>query len=62
MYDPLKHELFFKNSIELFQSIPGPEIEENPPQPTSYPKISQFLTSPPAPQNPIISMRQPQQS
>jgi hypothetical protein len=52
MYDPMKQKLFFKYAIEVFQSIPGPEIEENPPHPTIYPKISQFPTSPPAPRNP----------
>jgi hypothetical protein len=62
MYDPLKQKLFFKDAIEVFQSIPGPEIEENPPHPTIYPKIVQFPTSPPAPRNPIILMRQPEQS
>jgi hypothetical protein len=62
MYDPLKQNLFFKYAIEVFQSIPGPEIEEKPPHPTIYPNIAQFPTSPPAPQNPIIPMRQPEQS
>jgi hypothetical protein len=57
-YDPLKHKLFFKNALEVFQSIPLPEIEENPPEPTIYPKIPQFPTSPRVPRNPVISMRQ----
>jgi hypothetical protein len=25
-HDPIKQKLFFKNSIEVFQNIPGPEM------------------------------------
>ena len=39
MYDPMKQNLFFKDAIEVFKSIPGPKMEENPPQPIIYPKI-----------------------
>jgi hypothetical protein len=62
MYDPLKHKLFFKNEIEVFQNIPGPEMEENTPHPIIYPNISQIPASPLAPQNPVIPIRQPEQS
>jgi hypothetical protein len=51
MYDPLKHKLFFKNSIEVFQNIPGPEMQEKPHQPIIYPRIVQVPASPPAPRN-----------
>jgi hypothetical protein len=30
-YDPLKKKLFFKDSIEVFQNIPSPKMQENPP-------------------------------
>jgi hypothetical protein len=48
MYDPLKHKLFFKNAIEVFQSIPGPEIEEKTPHPID-PKVTEVPASPPTP-------------
>jgi hypothetical protein len=62
MYDPLKQNLFFKNAIEVFKSIPGPEMEEKPPHPIIYPKIAQVPSSPPTPRNLIVPMRQPEQS
>jgi hypothetical protein len=58
-YDPLKHNLFFKNSIEIFQNILGLEMQEKPLHPVGYPKIMQVPTSPRAPRNPVVSMRQP---
>ena len=57
-YDPSKQMLFFKNSIEVFHNIPSLEMQEKPPQPIVYPNISQIPASPPAPRNPIASMRQ----
>jgi hypothetical protein len=36
-------------------------MQEKPPQPIVYPKISKVPTSPPTPRNPIASMRQPKQ-
>jgi hypothetical protein len=62
VYDPLKQNLFFKNEIEVFHSIPGPKMEEKTPQPTSYPKIVQVPTSPPSPRIPIVLIRQPEKS
>jgi hypothetical protein len=61
-YDPQKHKIFFKNEIEVFQSIPDPDMEEKKPQTILYPKIVQVLASPPAPRNPVAPMRQPEQS
>jgi hypothetical protein len=58
MYDPLKQKILFKNSIEVFQNIPVPKMKEKPPQPIVYPKIMQVPSSPPAPRNPVIPMRQ----
>jgi hypothetical protein len=60
MYNPLKLKLFFKNSIEVFQNIPGPEMQKKPLQPIGYPKIAQVPASPPAPINPIVLLRQPE--
>jgi hypothetical protein len=60
-YDPLKQKLFFKNSIEVFQNIPSPKMQEKPPQLIFYPKISQVHASPPAPRNLVVPMRQPEQ-
>jgi hypothetical protein len=53
--------LFFKNAIEVFQNIPSPEMQEKPPQPIVYPKIVQVPASPPAPRNPVVTPRQPEQ-
>jgi hypothetical protein len=61
-YDPLKQKLFFKNEIEVFQSILSLKMEENPPQPIVYPKIVQVLSSPLAPRNLVVLIRQPEQS
>jgi hypothetical protein len=60
-YDPLKKKLFFKDAIEVFQNIPSHEMQENPPQPTVYPKMAQVPASPPAPRNPVVIPRQPEQ-
>jgi hypothetical protein len=59
-YDPLKQKLFFKDAIEVFQSIPSCEMQENPHQSIVYPKVAQVSTSPPAPRNPIGIPRQPE--
>jgi hypothetical protein len=59
-YDPMKHKLLFKNSIEVFQNIPSPDMQEKPPQPIVYPRIMQVPASPPAPRNPVVPMRQPE--
>jgi hypothetical protein len=61
-YDPMKQKLFFKNAIELFHNIIGPEMHEKPPQASVYPKIVQVPSSPPAPRNPVVPMRQPKKS
>jgi hypothetical protein len=61
MYDPLKHKLFFKNSIEVFHNIPRPNMKEKPPQPIVYPKIAQVPTSSRASKNPVATLRQPEQ-
>jgi hypothetical protein len=45
MDDPLKQNLFFKNSIEAFQNIPSLEMQEKPPQPIFYPNIAQVPAS-----------------
>jgi hypothetical protein len=62
MYDPLKKKLLFKNYIELFQNIIGLEMQYKPPQPIVYPRIVQFPSSPPAPRNLVVPMRQPERS
>jgi hypothetical protein len=61
MNDPPKHKLFFKNSIEVFHNISSPEMQEKPHQPIVYPKIAEVPASPPAPRNPVVPMRQPEQ-
>jgi hypothetical protein len=61
MYDPMKQKLFFKNAIEVFKNITIPEMQEKPPQLIVYPNISQVLASSPAPRNPVVTMRQPEQ-
>jgi hypothetical protein len=33
-------------------------MQEKPPQPIVYPKIVQVPTSPPAPRNPVVTLRQ----
>jgi hypothetical protein len=53
--------LFFKDSIEVFQNIPSLERREKTPQPIAYPNIVQVPASPPAPKNPIVISRQPEQ-
>jgi hypothetical protein len=45
-YDPVKQKLFLKNAIEIFKSIPTPEIIDNPPEFTSQPNLAQAPTSP----------------
>ena len=62
MYDPIKHKIFFKNAIEVFQSIHVPEMEEKPLHPIVYPQSAQVPASPPAPQNLVFLIRQPEQS
>jgi hypothetical protein len=61
-YNPMKHKTFFKNEIELFQNISGPEMQEKPPQPIGYPKVTQVPTSPPTPRNPTVPRRQPEKT
>jgi hypothetical protein len=53
--------LFFKDAIEVFQNIPSPEMREETPQPIIYPKIVQVHVSAPAPRNPVVTPRQPEQ-
>jgi hypothetical protein len=36
-------------------------MQENPPQPTVYPKMAQVPASPPAPRNPVVIPRQSEQ-
>jgi hypothetical protein len=54
--------LFFKDAIEIFKSIPNPEIMENSPKVTFQPKLAQAPTSPPTPRNSVIPKRHPEQS
>jgi hypothetical protein len=61
MYDPLKQKLFFKYAIEVFQNIPSPKMKKKPPQTMVYPKIVQVPASIPAPRNPVVTLRQPEQ-
>jgi hypothetical protein len=58
MYDPLKHKILFKDSIEVFYNIPSPEMQEKYPQPISYPKMVQVPASPLAPKNLVAMSRQ----
>jgi hypothetical protein len=39
-YDHMKQKLFFKNAIEIFNSIPTPKIMENPARVTSQPNLA----------------------
>jgi hypothetical protein len=57
----LKQKFFFKDTIEVFQNIPSPEMQEKPPQPIVYPNIVQVPPSPPAPRNIVVTLRQPKQ-
>ena len=45
-YDPLKQKLFFKDAIEVFHNTPSPEMRENHPQLTVYPKMEQVPAHP----------------
>jgi hypothetical protein len=36
-------------------------MQEKPPQPIFYPNIVQVPASPPAPRNPVVTLRQPEQ-
>jgi hypothetical protein len=62
MYDPLKQKMFFKDAIEMFKSIPIPEIVENFPKFTFQPKLAQDSTSPSTPRNLVIPKRHLEQS
>jgi hypothetical protein len=59
IYDSLKQKLFFKNSIEVFQNIPGPKTQEKPLYPIIYHRIVQVPSSSPTPRNPTVPTRQP---
>jgi hypothetical protein len=62
MYDPVKQNLFFKDAIEIFKSIPNMEIIANAPKVVSQPNLSQAPTSPSAPKNSSIPRRHPKKS
>jgi hypothetical protein len=61
-YDLVKQNLFFKNAMEIFKSIPTPEIMENHPKVSCQPNLVQAPTSPPTPINFAIPRRHPEQS
>jgi hypothetical protein len=58
----VKQKIFFKNEIEIFKSIPTPEIIDNPPKFFSQPNLVQVPMSPSTPRNFSIPRRDPEQS
>jgi hypothetical protein len=54
--------LFLKNAIEIFKSIPIPEVVENTPRSSCQPNPAQAPTSPLAPRNSAIPRKHPDQS
>jgi hypothetical protein len=60
-YDPVKHNLFFKNAIDIFKNVPIPEVVENPPRSSFQPNLVKSPTSPPTPMNYTITRKHPDQ-